>query len=153
MDLQEPWDEYAHLQQQADRRKIDAKSWAAEEQANEFLDAIANKTLESAPDARDRWLENLATNRARKHRRRAALLHKYEFKRPTLAFSIAHDSVVQNEGVWQVQQHTSYEEWRILLALASGDNYATVARAIGCTIAALKARVSRCRRRLLLACG
>jgi DNA-directed RNA polymerase specialized sigma24 family protein len=153
MDLHDPWDEYVRLQQQADRRKIDAKSWAAEEQANEFLDAIADRTLKSPADAREIWLENLATNRAKKHRRRAALLHKYQFKRPTLVFSNVHDSAVHNEGISRVQQHTSTEEWRILLALASGEKYAAVSKAIDCSIAALKARVSRCRQRLSLVCG
>ncbi|HTU88653.1 MAG TPA: hypothetical protein VMF69_01015 [Gemmataceae bacterium] len=153
MDLQDPWDDYAHLQQQADRRKIDAKSWTAEEQANEFLAAIADKTLKSALDARGTRMENLGTNRAKKHRRRAALMHDYRFNRPIVAFSKAHGLAVLNEDISQVQQQTSSEEWRMLWALANGDDYKTVAKAIGCTMAALKTRVSRCRRRLLHACG
>jgi hypothetical protein len=153
MDLHDPWADYAYLQQQSDPRKLDAKAWTAEEQANEFLDAITTKTLKSASDAREIWLENLATNRAKKHRRRAALLRNYQRKCPTMVASEAHDSAVQNESVSRVRQHTSDEEWRILWALAMGDAYETVATVNDCTIAALKMRVSRCRKRLLIACG
>ena len=43
----EHWGEYAHLQLGADRRKLNDKAWAADEEAEEFLESIANNTLKS----------------------------------------------------------------------------------------------------------
>src|SRR5208283_3453634 len=69
-----PWGDYALLQRQADRRRLDAIAWAAEEQAEEFLDRLAANNLPTDPSCRKAWLDNLATNRAKKHRRRVAIL-------------------------------------------------------------------------------
>jgi hypothetical protein len=148
-----PWDEYARLQQQADRKTLDPRAWAAEELANTFLDAIAANTLKSSYDAFQGWQKNLSTNRAKKHRRRAVLLEQYRYERPASVASQAHATAVRNEELYRVRRAVGGEEWRLLSDLANGGDYDGLAEATGCTISALKTRVSRCRRRVLMACG
>lgn len=147
------WAEYAHLQQQADRRKLDAKAWAAEEQADEFLNAIASDSHSSSATAREAWLTNLATNRAKKHRRRAAFLRVHLHVVPQWAPSKAHQQAVLNETIGRVRDKTSEDEWSALYALATGEKYKAVADARGCSEAALKTRISRCRKRVHSVCA
>jgi DNA-directed RNA polymerase specialized sigma24 family protein len=153
MNQSDHWGEYARLQQHADRRKLDVKAWAAEEQADAFLDAIANNTLEPDAEVRELWLINLATNRAKKHRRRAAILHGYVHFRPNSELPKGHDSVVLKETLARVQKSTTNDEWIALLALAVGDSYEALAAAQGCSKSALKTRISRCRKRLYDMCA
>jgi DNA-directed RNA polymerase specialized sigma24 family protein len=153
MNQSDPWDKYPPLQQQADRQKLDAKAWAAEEQANEFLDALACNTPIIDAKAFEVWLENLATNRAKKHRRRAALLHVYQHLRPISESSKAHNAAVLKEDLEIIQKNATKEEWVALQALAAGDDYKSLAVAQGCTVSALKTRISRCRKRLHAMCA
>jgi DNA-directed RNA polymerase specialized sigma24 family protein len=153
MNPSDPWAAYARLQQQTDRRKLDPKAWAAEEQADAFLDALAGDALKADPAAYEAWLANLATNRAKKHRRRMALLHGYQRTRPDSVSCKAHDAAVHKESIERVRVSTTSEEWVALMSLASGEEYKSVATTQGCTESALKSRVLRCRRRVLLACA
>jgi DNA-directed RNA polymerase specialized sigma24 family protein len=147
------WGDYARLQAQADRRKLDPKAWAAEEQANQFIDAIANNDLKSNPEARQAWLENLATNRAKKHRRRAALLRLHQHCWPVAELSVAHDAAVANETVEKIKANTTTEEWWALVALSLGEAYKSLAMVQQCSESTLKTRISRCRKRLRAICA
>jgi hypothetical protein len=153
MNPSKPWDDYAKLQQRADRRKLDSKAWATDEQAEEFLNALARNSLKPDAKACEVWLQNLATNRAKKHRRRQALLHLYQHVRPSWEPSRAHDRAAQEEFLERVRTSTTPQEWSALWALARGEDYEAVAAAEGCTVAALKSKVSRCRQRLHGCCA
>jgi DNA-binding NarL/FixJ family response regulator len=145
-----PWDDYVSLQRQADRRKLDAKAWAAEEQAEEFLDGLAANKLHTDPNLRKTWLDNLGTNRAKKHRRRVSILRRLVYFRPGFELSKVHESIAKKETLARVQKKATPDEWAVLFALASGGTYQDLADTRGCSEQTMKTRVSRCRKRLAM---
>jgi hypothetical protein len=147
------WREYARLQERTDRRKLDANAWIAEDQANEFLAALEKGRLSQSPGARGIWLDNLRANRGKKHRRRAALLHQYQHERPDSQRSLAEQIAIHNETLSRVRESTTAQEWMILVAVAAGQDYRSIAVAIGCSDSALKTRISRSRKRLSRSCA
>jgi DNA-directed RNA polymerase specialized sigma24 family protein len=148
-----PWSDYTQLQEDADRRKLDPKAWSADEKAEAFLDSLLVNTLRSDPNAREAWLNNLATNRAKKHRRRRALLRNYHRSHSASVPSTAHSDLERLETKERILAATTAEEWYALWAFAMGDDYKAVAAARGCSESALKSRVLRCRRRLMATCA
>jgi DNA-directed RNA polymerase specialized sigma24 family protein len=141
------------MQKGADSKKLDARAWAADEQADAFLDGIRNNTLPLASGSRYSFLKNLSTNRAQKYRRRARLLREYQLTRPEFAAGDAHEQFVVNETVARIQEEMTEGERVLLTALADGDSYASIASTQRCTESALKSRILRCRRRVLALCA
>jgi DNA-directed RNA polymerase specialized sigma24 family protein len=143
------WDDYLTLQQRLDCQRVDHRAWATEEQLNEFLDAAAGNQLPQSPESRSKWLDNLATNRRKKHRRRLTLLRDdiafvYGGPQPDDPFDLA----ARNDCVSQMRSQTTTDEWRILWARACGDSYEEIALREQLSVAALKSKISRCRKRL-----
>jgi hypothetical protein len=152
MSQSDPWTDYAILQQRANRSKIDARAWAAEEQANQFLIAIANGNLKPHSEGRQTWLDNLYTNRTKKHRRRTRSLllnqHFWAASEP----SVAHNRAVAIEALERIKKSTTAHEWATLIALSNGESYEALAAQHQCSQSALKTRISRCRKQLMLLC-
>jgi len=142
------WDEYLAVQKKTDRSKLDHYAWALEEQANHFLDSIGR--LPKTPEARSKSLRNLVLNRTKKHSRRRRLLEQWYL--PAVEPSpedIAIGRLQHKQTIALIRAATSGAEWKILISLASGSDYPTVARQAGISLSALKSKVSRCRQRLL----
>lgn len=149
--LEYPWSDYACLQEQSDRIKtIKHKAWAVEDQLNAFLDSLAKCSLPAEKTTREKWLINLATNRQKKHRNRSRLLQKWMVTvRPEFSPSeLTILKLVQDEQLAQVRTLTTEQEWRILYGLSLDRDYKTIAQSESISVAALKAKVSRCRHRL-----
>ena len=73
-----PWDDYAALQTNAERRRrIDHKSWASDEQMDSFLDLLSIRGGLDSIHSTVKRLNNLVTNRAKKYLRRNQLLREY----------------------------------------------------------------------------
>ena len=82
----DPWAEYARLQQFADSSVLNAKAWGLDEALEAILDKIeAGKTVSP------RQAENLLTNRAAKHRHRRKILSEN-------ALVLAIDNVAHEES-------------------------------------------------------
>ena len=60
---------------------------------------------------------------------------------------------VLNETIERIRKNTNKDEWFALFALAAGEDYKSIAAAQGCTEAALKTRICRCRKRLYAMCA
>jgi hypothetical protein len=145
--LPSAWEEFARLQRLACRSHLDNNGWTVEEQLDEFLEKYPqDPTPFDLHDCR-RWLKNLASNRARKLRKRAKALRR---EAPWLVRPAAPDpfeEAASKDQLTRVKEQVSADEWRMLRGVAAAD-YATVARNLGLVVGTLKARVSRCRLRL-----
>ncbi len=147
------WGEYAILQRGANRRTTDARSWAADETAEAFLDALIDRRSRSTVSSHERFLKNIFTNRAKKHRRRAALLRRYQHRWPASIPPQAHAAAAANEALANIKKRASAEELTILFELARGKTYSEVATDQHFSESALKSKISRCRRRLFALCA
>jgi hypothetical protein len=147
MDTAILWHEYARLQKVTNRSKVDAQAWAFEEQANEFLTAVASETVVADGLTLSTTLKNLASNRRRKHVHRQVLLHSNQaLLYPSLTSSEA--VVIARMTIESLRNLATPSEWRILEHIALGDNYRTIAAGERRTVAGIKSLVSRCRSRL-----
>ena len=147
------WCDYAFLQDRSRRLTVvNHAAWALEDQLDQFLDSLSKGVIPAEHEARDKWLTNLETNRAKKYRHRSALLRGraafMEIEARVSPSPVEAISVTEQLAI--VQANTASQEWRILSNLAADDDYATVARAEGFTVPALKSKVYRCRARLRL---
>lgn len=144
------WAKYDSLQKYASQvRKVDPKAWAIEEQLNDFLAKLEKGSLPVDDEVSERRLKNLLINRQKKHRHRSRLLQ--EHTAISLTFSPSESiirKVIETELLVRVRTSTTAQEWRILVRLARGDDYGTVARSEGMSVVALKTKISRCRRRV-----
>src|SRR5205814_1717750 len=72
------WAKFASLQERISKRKVvNHKAWALEDQADAFLEAVARGSLPAETERRDKWLDNLETNRQKKHRHRSQILQQW----------------------------------------------------------------------------
>lgn len=140
------WDEYVALQSVAERsRRLDHKSWALDEQ----MDSLICNSVAEVSDQSVKRLHNLATNRAKKFRRRVQLLREEYF--PACRLFDECDvlgCMCHQETIAQIREKTTQSELAVFQALADGDDYATIAAQSQLTMPALKSRISRCRARL-----
>jgi DNA-directed RNA polymerase specialized sigma24 family protein len=151
------WADYAKLQNLSDHQPLNHKGWATEEELNEFLKAISENRLPNDTESRSQWLNNLATNRAKKFRRRQTIL-KSNFApicRPYEEPRVL-DRMVVSESLRLACARLTPDEWKLFLKIARGDSYQQIGQSNGSAAAATKTRVSRCRsriRRLLPQCA
>ena len=148
--VEQVWAKFASLQERITKRKVvDHKAWALEDQADAFLEAVAGGSLPAETERRDKWLDNLETNRQKKHRHRYDILQQWipDLNVP-LDTLLPIDRIIVIEQLVQVRNSTTAQELRILCALAVDHNYETIADAEQMSIGALKVKVHRCRRRL-----
>lgn len=143
------WDAYARAQAGADRTTIDHRQWAADEAADAILDVIASAAIPISETAFEQRVANVRSNRASKHRRRAAIkaarydpLHR-DRNEPSHFEHVA--AVIQ---LAEVRARLRPAEWDLLESAASGADYATLAAEGGTTVTAIKKRVARARGRL-----
>ena len=139
----DPWAEYARLQQFADSSVLNAKAWGLDEALEAILDKIeAGKTVSP------RQAENLLTNRAAKHRHRRKILSEN-------ALVLAIDNVAHEESrvlarcrLSQFIGCCSERERQVLLSICFGETYADLASAHGVPESTIKTWVRRARLRL-----
>jgi DNA-directed RNA polymerase specialized sigma24 family protein len=148
-ELDPQWARVAALQNRLrNRTTIDHTAFAIEEQLDQFLASIADESLPPVDD-QESWLTNLETNRRRKYRHRSKLLEKHAIElRISASFRTQLDHAIQNEQLLLIQGLTSRAEFSILVRLALGEEYSTIAQHENVTVGALKTAISRCRRRL-----
>jgi len=143
------WREYEALQRKANRPRLDSYAWAIEDQLNHFLESIAAESFAPEPEIRTTQLHTLLCNRTKKHSHRTRLLEKY----PTSVLIASRslnplDELIIGETLAHVGGKSSEQDWRILLTLANGKDYAAVAATENMSTSALKSKVCRLRRRL-----
>lgn len=147
------WEAYASLQRRADRDKIDALTWAFEEQATEFLNSQIDGNVSSIdPAKRRKTINNLAINRRKKHRHREILLQRNAGVFNTTIPS-PESTVIARWTLEVFRNLTTDREWEILQQLANGDDYKAIALAQHLTLGAVKSVISRCRTRLKTKAG
>ena len=146
----EIWEEYRALQGLAERTiTITHNAWAIEDQLNTFLDSLIDNSLPKEADRRHKQFTNLAINRRSKHLHRLRLLQSYAATQSEACTDkTSFDYALQAEQMAMVQSKATPTEWRILRKLAHDNDYKSVAREEGISVAVLKTRVSRCRCRL-----
>ena len=147
MDTPDFWQEYALLQQRADRPKIDAQAWAFEEQTNEYLTAIASQSVNADAPTRSRTVKNLGINRRRKHVHRQFLL----VANSTLIYPPPGKTeavLIAGMTIAFLRRFATPDEWRLLELIAMGTDYRAIATAERRTVSGIKSLVSRCRSRL-----
>jgi hypothetical protein len=150
IDLDEAWQYYAKLQEDISKTtKLGPRASALEEKLNVFLSDIENNNLPTDPISRDKKFINLEINRQKKYRHRENLLSIWateflgqEFEDNTIS------RIILGEEMAEVKGLTSCEEWRILWALANDHSYDEIAEKEEISLAAIKTRVSRSRKRL-----
>jgi hypothetical protein len=145
-----PWADYLLFQNQiADRVVVNHTLWALEDKADSVLNAIRDDTVPPEGLRRETWLENLQSNRNRKHRLRLKLLEQY-YREVTISGAIRSqlDELIDMERVIMVRNSTSGQEFRLLMRRAADHDYLAIARDEKLSIAAVKTKVCRCRQRL-----
>lgn len=150
MDLDDAWHYYAILQEEVSKTtKLGPRASALEEKLNVFLRDMENNNLPNDEASRDKKFLNLEINRQRKYKHRenllsiwAATVLEQEFEDNTI------NRIILEEEIAEVRGLTSYEEWRILWALANDNSYKEVAEEENIGFSSLKTRISRLRKRL-----
>ena len=145
-DIPPRWHLFCQYHPFADGSHLDDRGFGTDEQLAFILFAI-NNGRELDPQA----VERLSQNRSRKHRRHRKIL-KEKFALPqflTTDDDAAFASAVSNDDVDWVKRNTSDDEWNCLWSLANGQTYKELADAMKEAVGTLKARVSRCRERLV----
>lgn len=148
--VEREWTDYASLQEQIRRRAVvNHKSWALEDKAEAFLVAVGKRSVPTEVERRDKWLNNLETNRQKKYRNRSEILERHA---PELSVSVAVrtelDRLIQVERLIQIRNSTTAQEFRILCRRAADDAYDAIALDEKLSVAAIKTKVYRCRQRL-----
>lgn len=148
--LESPWTEYASLQERAAQiRKLSHATWAVDDLLNNFLESLNKVSLPVDDEAREKRQKNFLINRRNKHSHRSKLLQEQAAITPSfLPSEPIIGKLIQAELLFRVRALTTEQEWRILVRLARGDDYATIARSEGISVSALKTKVSRCRQRV-----
>lgn len=147
MDIADYWQEYALLQQRTDRPKINAQTWAFEEQTNEFLTAIANQNVITDAPTRSKIVKNLGINRRRKHLHRQFLMNANS----TLIYPPPPDTeaaLITSITIAFLRCIANPHEWHLLELIAMGTDYRAIAATEQRTVSGIKSTVSRCRSRL-----
>lgn len=143
MDDDDPWAEYARLQQNADSHVLNDKAWAIDE----ALEAIIDKIEACQPVTRTQ-IDNLLINRAAKHRRRRTRLANNAF---VFDFGIAANQEACLEARRELRECRSgctVREWSTLVSIGLGHSYHTVANDHGVPEGTVKTWVRRTRLRL-----
>jgi DNA-directed RNA polymerase specialized sigma24 family protein len=136
------WAEYSRLSEQADSDRLNDMAWATDEALDIVLERIAASRA-IAPQT----VANLVRNRARKHRRRRAILARNATLFPTTAANdnARHDALdVLNRSATVL---TSLEA-RLLFGIGEGKTYGELARSEGAPEATIKTWVRRARMKI-----
>ena len=144
------WGTYANLQASSERRRrLDHKTWALDEQMDSLLDQFAGGELNNSRNQSENPLQNIVPNRAKKYRRRAALLrNKYAPTRPICIECRKLECLCTQEAITRVRRRVTKIEWLVFKSLANGDDYAMIALRLGLSLASLKSQLFRSRARL-----
>lgn len=140
------WHLFCQYHPFADRCRVDDRSYGTDEQLEFILSTIENG---NRPDQES--VDRLSQNRSRKYRRHRRILDE-RFALPQFfvtAEDTAFASAAINDDVRWVQQNTSVDEWRCLWDLANGTSYREIADRMHLSVGTLKAKIARCRQRLL----
>jgi hypothetical protein len=146
--LPQEWAFYARVQKGADRARINSRYWAADEAADAALEmlAIPAPTL----PAMTTGIKNIATNRAAKHRHRHRILHDQLWPMmQDLMTPAVEGQIIAMSELERIQRRLSRQDWCLLVEVAQGSSYGSLAAERSETVGALKMRVSRLRKLLL----
>lgn len=141
------WQLFCQYHPFADGCRVDDRSYGTDEQLEYILTAIENG---DEPD--QKTVDRLSQNRSRKYRRHRRILEE-RFALPQFSvtpYDAAFASAAITDDVRWVQQNSSVDEWRCLWDLANGTSYRELADRRRLSVGTLKARIARCRQRLLL---
>jgi len=142
------WQEYELLQNKSRKiSKLDSYAWAVEDQLDRVL-SLATGPASAKVEPLAKSLKDLRLNRIKKHSRRRRLLQR--FAAPVLP------DVTENTLVGRIQleraalafRSTNGSDWQILVSIAYGADYGSIASRKGISVSALKSRVSRSRQQL-----
>lgn len=140
------WHLFCRYHPFADGCRLDDRSYGTDEQLEFILSALENG---NQPD--HATVDRLSQNRSRKYRYHRRILEE-RFALPQFfvtADDTAFASAAIDDDVSWVQQNTSVDEWRCLWDLANGIKYREMADRMRLSVGTLKARIARCRQRLL----
>ena len=138
MTLPQRWDAYARLQHDLDRaRRVDSLAWGLEA----GLDALLAEDVSADPTG----AITVAAAARRERHRSATRRHRIAPNLDGLLETGPQLDARAELGV--VEKTVSSSDWKVLRAVGQGDDYATVADALGVTAASLRVRVLRIRRR------
>ncbi len=150
-DLSAPWRVYSDLQKSDAGRRIDPFGFGHDEaltELSELFKPTGRGDDFPDPDRIRRWFDTLRANRATKFRGRAALDRKFTGRAASRPSPAMVDILAVEELAGMVRRETSESEWDLLHQLADGYTYGEIAGRRGVSIATLKSRVSRIRRRV-----
>ena len=140
--VSDPWAEYARIQRQANTPILSDRAWASDETLAAILDR-----LEQGQVSLPQQVDNLAANRATKHRRRRGSLAK---NAQLLSLATANDDS-RLEALCDLDRYRrqcTTREWRILIAVGLGHTYGYIASAEAVPEATVKTWVRRVRLKL-----
>ncbi len=139
------WRLFCQYHPYADETPLNDRAFGTDEQLDFILSA-----MENGHDLDPGVIERLSQNRSRKYRHHRRVLDE-RFALPQFLITdddIAFTTAATNDDVRWVRRNTSDDEWNCLWALANGDAYRDIAASMKLSIGTLKAKVSRCRKRL-----
>jgi hypothetical protein len=141
MNLPSPWGEYARLQARSSRNsKIDSFSWGVEEEMNLFLQDTSEYTSADAQRA-----ERLRASVARRERFRAKLRKEHGTElAPCPDNPIA--QLEARESLALIGAAVTASQWRLILAVAKGYEYAEITLRLAMGVGAARAQICRLRR-------
>ena len=144
------WDDFAVLQNSAaNRRQLDHKAWALEEQLDSFVELLKDSPSNEASAGTAKSILNLVVNRRKKYRRRDQLLrdsYQYFCRKSYECKTL--ELLSCREIVDGIRLQLSECELQLFEDLAAGHDYVTIADRYVMTPTALKSRIARCRERL-----
>jgi hypothetical protein len=144
------WDDFAALQNSAaNRRQLDHKAWALEEQLDSFAELLSDSPSNEASAGKAKPVLNLVANRSKKFRRRDQLLrdsYQHICRKSCECRTI--ELLSRRESITEIRLRLSEDELRIFEDLADGADYLSIAGRHRMTQSALKSRISRCRQRV-----
>jgi len=136
------WDRVSALQKQANRRKLDHRSWVDEERLDKLLMRPTHMDVKADELAA---CERSRHNLAKKYFHRAKVDQKLSRER---AAPDQYERIDQHDDVAARLKFITKADGELLLALANGRTYRELASDLGEPTGTLKARVSRLRRQL-----
>ncbi len=144
------WDDLAVLQNSAaNRRHLDHKAWALEEQLDSFVELLTDSPSNEVSAGKAKSVLNLVANRSKKFRRRDQLLrNSYQHICRKSYDCQTFELLSFRESIGKIRFQLSEGEFQVFEALAAGDDYVTVADRHLMTPSALKSKIARCRERI-----
>ena len=142
MDLDGQWAEYARLSKLANSRQYNRNTLAADDAANALLERMAHGEATTPGQ-----VANLVGNKARRARRREAILTVHTLTNPETPFSEEARLEARDE-LHRARSACSDRDWKILIFNAQGYSNDETAQQMAMAVGTVKSIISRTRTRL-----